>query len=164
MIVIVSESALLPSVAWTTRSNEFPVLDSSSMSSQSATVMIPVAPAIVKASVLSESVSSLPLVIDHVRPVISPVVARSTTVPEQDVDSARLVSASVTVGFVLVIVTVIVSVSALLPSVAWTTRSKDCPVLDSASRSSQSATVTIPVDPAIVKALVLSPSVSSLPL
>ena len=67
---------------------------------------------------LSPSPSSLPLTIDHVRPVWSPVVARSTTSAEQEVDSARLVSASVTVGAVSVIVIVMTSVSALLPSVA----------------------------------------------
>ena len=95
------------------------MLDSSSISSQSATVIIPVAPAIAKALVLSPSVSSFPEAIVHVRPVWSPVVARSTTVPAQLVDSARLVSASVTVGLVFVIVMVIVSVSAAeTPSVA----------------------------------------------
>ena len=92
--------------------------DSSSMSSQSATVIIPVAEAIVKALVLSPSVSSFPEAIVHVRPVWSPVVARSTTVPAQLVDSARLVSASVTVGAVSVIVIVMTSVSAVVPSVA----------------------------------------------
>ena len=74
VIVIVSVSGVTPSVAWTTRAKELPVPDSSSMSSASATVMIPVEAAIAKAAVPSESVSSLPEAIDHVRPVWSPVV------------------------------------------------------------------------------------------
>ena len=79
------------------------MLDSSSISSPSATVIIPVADAIVKADVPSESESSFPEVIDHVRPVWSPVVARATTFPYEPVApaSARLVSASVTVGAVV---------------------------------------------------------------
>ena len=105
--------------------------DSSSISPQSETVIIPVDPAIVKADVPSLSVSSLPDVIDHVRPVVSPVVARSTTVPAQLVDSAKLLSASVTVGAVSVIVIVIDSVSAVTPSVARTVSVNEFPVPDS---------------------------------
>ena len=60
--------------------------------------MIPVDPAMVKASVLSESVSSLPLVMDHVRPVWSPVVARSTTVPAQFVDMSQIETGMVLTG------------------------------------------------------------------
>ena len=51
-------------------------------------MIIPVDPAIVKADVPSESVSSLPEEIDHVRPVVSPVVAMVAGLAEQDVDSA----------------------------------------------------------------------------
>ena len=58
------------------------------MSSQSVTVIIPVAAAIAKAEVPSVSAFSLPLAMVHVRPVVSPVVAIVPTAAEQDVDSA----------------------------------------------------------------------------
>ena len=64
------------------------MLDSSSISPQSATVIIPVPAPMVKADVPSESVSSLPPVIDQARFVVSPVVVIVPTAAEQDVDSA----------------------------------------------------------------------------
>ena len=64
------------------------MLDSASISSQSATVIIPVLAPMVKAPVLSESVSSLPAVIDQARFVVSPVVVIVPTAAPQDVDSA----------------------------------------------------------------------------
>ena len=63
-------------------------MDSASISSQSATVIIPVPAPMVKALVLSEAVSSLPAVIDQARFVVSPVVVIVTTAAPQVVDSA----------------------------------------------------------------------------
>ena len=83
----------------------------------SATVMAPVeAP-------MANTPSSLPDAIDQVRLVVSPVVETVTTASLADASSARLAAVSVTVGATSVIVMVIVSVSGVVPSVAWTTRS-----------------------------------------
>ena len=70
----------------------------------------------------SSSPSVLPFVMDHVRPV-SPVVETVTTESLAEADSAMLAAVSVTVGATSVMVIVMSSVSAAVPSVALTVRS-----------------------------------------
>ena len=71
----------------------------------------------------SLSPSVLPAVMDQVRLSSSPVVETVTTAALAEADSARLAEVSVTVGATSVIVIVMTSVSAVVPSVAWTVRS-----------------------------------------
>ena len=66
------------------------------------------------------SPSVLPLVMDQVRPSSSPDVETVTTAALAAAVSARLAEVSVTVGATSVIVIVMSSVSAVVPSVAWT--------------------------------------------
>ena len=83
VMVMLSVSAVVPSVAWTTRVNAAaaPPASSSSMSSASDTVIMPVPEAIAKALVPSPSSFSLPLEMDHVMLESSPVVTMVATLP-----------------------------------------------------------------------------------
>ena len=96
---------------------------SKSRSSASLTVIAPVSASMANGRLPSSSPSVLPAVIDQVRPSSSPVVETVTTASELAAVSARFAEVSVTVGATSVIVMVMTSVSAVVPSVAWTVRS-----------------------------------------
>ena len=71
----------------------------------------------------SLSPSVLPFVMDQVRLSSSPVVETVTTASLFEESSPILADVSVTVGATSVMVIVMTSVSAVVPSVAWTVRS-----------------------------------------
>ena len=96
---------------------------SKSRSSASLTVIAPVEAPMANGRLPSLSPSVLPAVIDQVRLSSSPVVETVTTAALLAALSARLAEVSVTVGATSVIVMVMTSVSAVVPSVAWTVRS-----------------------------------------
>ena len=98
---------------------------SKSRSSASLTVIAPVPELMANGSSPSLSPSVLPEAMVQTSDVMSssPVLSTSTTAAELAAVSAMLAAVSVTVNPTSVIVIVMTSVSAVVPSVAWTVRS-----------------------------------------
>ena len=82
--------------------------------------MIPVDAPMANGRFPSPSPLVLPLVMDHVKPDVSPEVVTVTTTSLFEESSPMLAEVSVTVGATSVIVIVMSSVSAVVPSVALT--------------------------------------------